>query len=368
MHTAPGGGKSFVGEFHNISVDKLAGGLPAQLDNRPSDKDHLANTEHTNSGHNVASVPGTALQRTLKNSIGCTGIGLHSGSDVNLMLRPAPSGTGIVFRRTDISGDAGDVLADVHNVVDAMLGTTIGNASGATVATIEHLMAALRGAGIDNLLIELDGPEIPIMDGSAAPFLFLIECTGTVAQNAPRRAIEVLKPVKVTDGNKSAEISPAPGFSLGFEIDFESATIGKQDMEIQLVNGNFKDILSRARTFGFTHEVEQLRALGLARGGSLDNAIVISSEGVLNEEGLRFNDEFVRHKILDSVGDLYLAGAPLIGHFHGVRSGHALNHMLLKKLLSDSSAWRYSIQTASSDRHISQTIVGHSMDVSAAIA
>lgn len=318
--------------------------------------------------HSVEAVPSQALQQTLKSPIGCTGIGLHNGADVNLMLRPAASGTGIIFRRTDISGDAADVLADVHNVVDAMLGTTIGNASGTTVATIEHLMAALRGAGIDNLIVELDGPEVPIMDGSAAPFLFLLECTGIVTQNAPRRAIEVLKPVEVIDGDKSVAISPAPGFSLGFEIDFDSATIGHQNLEVQLVNGNFKNMISRARTFGFTHEVEQLRALGLARGGSLDNAIVISSEGVLNEEGLRFNDEFVRHKILDSVGDLYLAGAPLIGHFHGVRSGHALNHKLLKKLLSDDSAWRYTIQTVAYGLHGNRGNADREMDVSAAIA
>ena len=207
-------------------------------------------------------------------------------------------------------------------------------------------MAAMHGTGIDNLLVELDGPEVPIMDGSAAPFIFLVECAGTVVQARPRRSIEVLKPVEVSDKDKRASLSPGPGFSLDFKIDFDSAAIGHQDAEVQLVNGNFKDQVSPARTFGFTHEIEQLRALGLARGGSLENAIVVSGDAVLNEEGLRFEDEFVRHKILDTIGDLYLAGAPIIGHFHGHRSGHALNHKLLRKLLADQSAWRFATHTS----------------------
>lgn len=290
--------------------------------------------------------PDQALQHTVKNPIGCAGIGLHGGNEVNMMLRPAGPDIGIVFRRTDVPGDISLVKADVHRVVDARMGTTIGNDAGTTVATIEHLMAALHGCGIDNLIVELDAGEVPIMDGSAAPFVFLLECAGLQVQQAPRRSIEVLETVEIVDGEKRAVISPRAGFSLGFEIDFDSPAIGRQDKEVRLVNGNFKDELSRARTFGFTHEIEQLRALGLARGGSLDNAIVVSGDHVLNDDGLRFEDEFVRHKILDSIGDLYLAGAPLIGHFQGYCSGHALNHAVLRKLLADTSAWHYTIQTS----------------------
>jgi UDP-3-O-[3-hydroxymyristoyl] N-acetylglucosamine deacetylase len=358
-HDAPGGGKKSVGGFKNFSAkfgilrDGSAVGA-AEL--------HAAKAS-------AETIPSHALQHTIRNQIGCSGVGLHSGADVNLMLHPAPVGTGIVFRRTDISGNSAEIVATVGNVVDAKLGTTIGNADGATVATIEHLMAALRGASVDNLVVELDGPEVPIMDGSAAPFLFLVECAGIEAQiGSPRRAIEVLKPIEVTDGEKRASIVPGPGFSLEFEIDFDSSVIGHQNLGVQLVNGNFKDIISRARTFGFTHEVEQLRALGLARGGSLENAIVISSDGVLNEEGLRFDNEFVRHKILDSIGDLYLAGAPIIGHFYGVRSGHALNHQLLTTLLADASAWRYSVQAATSDLHSHQQVPVDDIGTSVAVA
>ena len=258
-----------------------------------------------------------------------------------MCLHTADSGTGIIFRRTDVTDRDPVVAANWRNVVDVRMATTVANADGVRVATVEHLMAALAGCGIDNAVIEIDGAEVPIMDGSAAPFVFLIECAGTVTQNATRRAIRVLKPVTVGDNRKSIAVSPADDFSVSFEIDFEGALIARQELGVRLVNGVFKTDIARARTFGFDHEVAQLHAAGLARGGSLDNAIVVSGDTVLNGDGLRYDDEFVRHKILDCIGDMYLAGAPILGHVHGVRSGHALNHRLLAALLEDPSAWDY---------------------------
>lgn len=294
----------------------------------------------------VATIGGFARQQTLKNSVSCSGIGLHSGATVAMTLHPAPVDTGIVFRRTDPAGLGMEVQAHVDNVVDARLGTTIGDAEGRTMATIEHLMSALCGTGIDNALIDVDGPEVPVMDGSAAPFVFLIECAGIVRQDAPRRYIEVLKPIHVEGDDRRAALHPDNVFSLDFEIDFDSAAIGNQEMSVQLVNGTFKGEISRARTFGFAQEVDQLRKMGLARGGSLDNAVVVGDGIVLNEEGLRYGDEFVRHKILDSIGDLYLAGAPLHARFSGYRSGHALNHDLLRAMFADPTAWRYTTAPA----------------------
>lgn len=284
---------------------------------------------------------GEFLQHTLKSEIGCSGTGLHTGNTVSIVLKPAPENTGIVFRRTDEAGKNAEIEARVENVVEATLCTTLGNDEGIKIATVEHLLAALAGCRIDNVLVEVDGPEMPIMDGSAAPFVFLIECAGVVAQSKPRRVIEVLKRVAVSDNGREASLSPGHGFSVGFEIDFDSDAIGKQDKSVRLVNGTFKGEISRARTFGFAEEVDQLRKMGLARGGSLDNAVVVSGNEILNEEGLRYEDEFVRHKILDCVGDLYLAGAPISGHFQGFRSGHAMNHAIVRALFADPTAWRY---------------------------
>jgi len=266
-----------------------------------------------------------------------------------MTLLPAPAGTGIVFRRTDAAGKGLEVAAHVSNVVDDRLCSALGDGNGASVATVEHLMAALSGCRVDNLIVEVDGGELPIMDGSAAPFVFLIECAGIASQAAPRRAIEILKPICVEDGERRAELLPGIGFSVGFEIEFGSGAIGQQDMAVQLVNGTFKGELSRARTFGFVEEVDQLRAMGLALGGSLDNAVVVSGDRVLNEDGLRYKDEFVRHKILDCIGDLYLAGAPIIGQFKGRRSGHALNHSILRTMLADPSCWRYTLMPREAD-------------------
>src|SRR5574338_67906 len=266
----------------------------------------------------------STLQHTLKNAISCTGTGLHSGTKVTMTLCPAAPDTGILFRRTDAAACGVEIAARWDNVVDTHLNPTIGNADGVKVGTIEHLMAALSGCAVDNAIVEIDGPEIPIMDGSAAPFVFLIECAGTVEQDRPRRAIEIVKPGSVRDDRRMAVLTPGSGFSVSVEIDFDSALVARQKLEVKLVNGAFRSEVARARTFGFDHEVEQLRAMGLARGGSLDNAVVVSGDRILNADGLRYDDEFVRHKVLDSIGDLYLAGAVIIGHFHGIRCGHSL--------------------------------------------
>ena len=278
-------------------------------------------------------------QKTIKNKIRCTGVGLHSGKRVDMALIPAEPGSGIVFRRADCGGALVD--ARFENVSDTTLGTSLKNGDAVGVATVEHLMAALAGLGIDNLVVELDGPEVPIMDGSAAPFVFLAECAGIVEQHAPRIAIEVLKPVEVVDGERYAALTPSDGFSISCEISFDHPAIAGQSCYVELSNGAFKRELARARTFGFLTDIDQLRANGLALGGSLDNAVVLSDDAVLNDGGLRYADEFVRHKALDCVGDLYLAGGPIIGHVECVRSGHKTNHALLEALFADESAWRH---------------------------
>ncbi|HEY1721852.1 MAG TPA: UDP-3-O-acyl-N-acetylglucosamine deacetylase [Magnetospirillaceae bacterium] len=280
-------------------------------------------------------------QRTLKTSISCAGVGLHSGTRVTMTLHPAEPDTGIRFRRVDIAGGGAIVPALWSSVGDTRLNTCLKDDAGHQVRTVEHLMSALAGMGVDNALIDITGPEVPAMDGSAAPFLFLVECAGVVEQDASRRAIKVLRRVTVRDGEKVAELLPSTGFSLEVTIDFPVAAIRRQETTVVMSAGAFKNEISRARSFGFEQEVTALRAAGLALGGSLENAIVISSDGqrVLNEDGLRYEDEFVRHKILDAIGDLSLAGAPLIGHFRGVRCGHEMNNRLLRSLFADSTAW-----------------------------
>jgi UDP-3-O-[3-hydroxymyristoyl] N-acetylglucosamine deacetylase len=286
-------------------------------------------------------------QRTLKSSIACTGIGLHSGAKVTMVLHPADIDTGIQFRRTDLAGQGATVAARWSNVGDTRMNSSLVSESGAVIGTVEHLMSALSGMGVDNCQIDINGPEVPVMDGSAAPFLFLIECAGLIEQAAPRRAIRILKRVSVTDGERTASLAPAAALSLCFEIDFASTAIARQELSVTMSRSSFKADIARARTFGFEQEVTMLRAAGLARGGSLANAVVIDSTGtrVLNDDGLRYPDEFVRHKILDAVGDLYLAGAPILGHFHGIRSGHALTNTLLRTLFADTSAWTWTTQT-----------------------
>ena len=282
---------------------------------------------------------GTVAQRTLKGPINCTGVALHSGKKTSMTLCPADPDTGVVFKRIDVTDKDPLVPARWDRVVDTRLCSVIGNADGVSVGTIEHLMSALAGAGIDNCVIEIDGPEVPIMDGSAAPFLFLVECAGVAEQAAPRKAVRVLKTIRVEEHGKTVELSPADGFHVDFEIDFDSGAIGTQRLGVDMNDGAFRKEIARARTFGFMHEVEALWSMGLAKGGSLDNAVVVSGDRVLNEEGLRYDDEFVRHKILDAVGDLYLAGAPIMGAFAGVCSGHAANNKLLRALFADPEAW-----------------------------
>ena len=282
---------------------------------------------------------GVIKQKTLKTEIGCTGIALHSGRKTTLTLKPAEENSGIRICRTDLVNGAREIILNWANVVDTRLATTVGNDHGATISTVEHLMAALAGCEIDNVLIEVDGPEIPIMDGSAAPFVFLVECAGTVEQDARRTAIKILKPVTVGDDTRTLTVRPSKEFSLDFEIDFASSAIDRQERVFQRVGANFKSDIARARTFGFEQEVDALRNAGLALGGSLDNAVVVSGDKILNEGGLRYDDEFVRHKILDCIGDLYLAGGPVIGEVVASRSGHELNNELLRAVLADEDAW-----------------------------
>ena len=279
-----------------------------------------------------------AHQATLRAPIHCTGVGVHSGRTIRMHLCPAAPDSGILFRRTDVAPAAADIPADWRHVVDTTLCTAIGNAAGTTVGTIEHLMAALCALGIDNALVELDGPEVPIMDGSSAAFVFLIESAGVAVQAAPRRPIRVLQPVEVREGEAVARLEPADDSLFSLVIDFDSPVIGRQARDFALSADGFKRELADARTFGFLKDVEQLRRMGLARGGSLDNAIVVGEDGVLNADGLRFEDEFIRHKLLDAVGDLYLAGAPILGRFVGHRSGHAVNHRLVSALLAEAAA------------------------------
>lgn len=276
----------------------------------------------------------TLLQRTLKAPIHCNGIGLHSGTTVNMTLVPAEPDTGILFRRVDLKNGARDIPARFDTVIDTRLCTVIGNDHNGTVGTVEHLMAALAGCGVDNAVIELDGPEVPVMDGSSEPFIFLIECAGVVEQSAERRVVRVNRPVRVDRGEAYALLEPGRRFTMAMGIDFDSQAIGRQEIFLEVSDLTFKRELSRARTFGFLHEVEAMRAAGLGRGGSLDNAVVIDGDSILNEDGLRYDDEFVRHKALDCIGDLALAGAPILGHFKGRRTGHALNNLLLRELFS----------------------------------
>jgi len=290
-------------------------------------------------------------QQTLKTSISCAGVGVHTGAMVNMTFHPATPNTGIVFRRTDLSPEEGggvDIPALASSVGDTQLGTTIRAgqpyAETAYVATIEHVMAALAGCEIDNLIIEVDAAELPVMDGSSAPFVRLIECAGVEQQAAPRRYIKILRPVEIKGDQKLAVLEPFDGQAFEFEIDFESPVIGQQALAVELGSDSFKDDISEARTFGFVKDVEMLRSLGLARGSSLENTVAIEDDEILNEDGLRFDDEFVRHKTLDAIGDLYVLGAPVIGRYRGVRSGHALNNELVMALLASPDAFEFTTE------------------------
>ena len=275
-------------------------------------------------------------QRTIRHPIRCAGIGLHTGRRVRMRLVPAPEGHGVVFVRTDL-GEA--IPARPEHVVDTRLCTTIGRGK-ARVATVEHLLSALAGLGVDNVRIELDGPETPIMDGSAAPFVFLVQSAGIREQKAPKRVMRILRRVEVRDGDKLCRLEPADGFRVRFHLDYDHPLLKDRIAEIDLSRQSYAREVARARTFGFLHEIEALQKAGLARGGSLDNAVVLDRWRVINEGGLRYPDEFVRHKILDTIGDLALVGMPIVGAFTGVRSGHAMNHRLVSALLADPENYR----------------------------
>ncbi len=288
----------------------------------------------------------TPWQHTLARETQCEGVGVHSGAPVRLRLIPAPADHGIVFRRVDLPG-APELPARFDRVVDTSLCTCLGDGA-ARIATVEHLMAALAGQGVDNLVIEIDGAEVPVMDGSSAPFVALIAETGLELQRSPRRHVRVLRPVEVRRGNKFAALLPTQDdhLTIDLAIDFDSAVIGRQALTFALKGNAFSAELARARTFGFAHEVEAMRARGLGRGGSLENAVVIGDDGVLNPGGLRYDDEFVRHKALDALGDLYLAGAPILGRFLGERAGHMMHIEVLKALFADEANWTLTTSTA----------------------
>lgn len=280
-------------------------------------------------------------QRTLKNAVSVTGVGLHSGEKVTLGLRPAPVNTGIVYRRVDVK-PVEEIHARAELVHDTRLSTCL-EQNGVRVATIEHLMSALAGLGVDNAYVDLDSAEIPIMDGSAGTFVFLLQSAGIVEQSAAKKFIRIKKTVEVKQGDKWVRFEPHSGYKLTFTINFAHPVFinAKQYVTVDLGEESYVRDISRARTFGFMQDVEAMRAQGLGLGGSLDNAIVMDDYRVLNSDGLRFEDEFVKHKVLDAIGDLYLLGHPLIGAFSGFKSGHALNNALLRELLADEQAWEF---------------------------
>ncbi|MEQ9011008.1 MAG: UDP-3-O-acyl-N-acetylglucosamine deacetylase [Algiphilus sp.] len=279
-------------------------------------------------------------QRTLKNPIRASGVGLHSGRKVFLSMQPAAPDTGIIFRRIDLPG-APEIPAQAHLVTDTQLCTCLTNEDGHKIQTIEHLLSALSGMGVDNAIIELSAPEVPIMDGSAGPFVFLLQSAGVVEQAAPKQFLRVKRPVQVQEGDKLARLEPANGFRLSFGIEFDHPVVSgtRQHVTVDFSSTAFVREVARARTFGFMQDVEFMRARNLALGGSLENAVVLDEFRVLNRDGLRYDDEFVRHKILDAVGDLYLVGHSILGAYSAFKSGHDLNNKLARKLLEDEGAW-----------------------------
>jgi|WP_298126063.1 UDP-3-O-[3-hydroxymyristoyl] N-acetylglucosamine deacetylase len=280
-----------------------------------------------------------AQQRTLKNVIRATGVGLHSGEKVYMTLRPAPVNTGIVFRRVDLEPVV-EIPASAGLVTETTLCTGL-TCEGAKVQTVEHLMSAMAGLGVDNAYVELSSAELPIMDGSAGPFVFLIQSAGIAEQDAPKRFIRITRPIEVTEGDKVARFEPYDGFKLGFTVKFDHPMIptSQSRAEVDFSTGAYIKEVARARTFGFMRDLEYMRERNLGLGGSMDNAIVLDEFRVLNEDGLRYTDEFVRHKILDAIGDLYLAGHPILGAYEGFKSGHALNNKLVRALLAETTAW-----------------------------
>jgi len=280
-------------------------------------------------------------QRTLKKAISATGVGLHNGEKVTLTLRPAAADTGIVFKRVDLP-QPNEISATPNAVHDTRLCSAL-EANGARVATVEHIMSALAGLGVDNVYIEVDASEIPIMDGSSGPFVYLLQEAGIVEQAAPKKFIRVKKTVEVIDGDKWVRFEPYHGFKIDFTINFNHPVFENSGSQVKIdfAEDSYIKEISRARTFGFMHEVEYLRSNGLARGGSLDNAIVLDEYRVINADGLRYDDEFAKHKVLDAIGDLYMLGHPILGAFYAYKSGHALNNQLLRALMQDETAWEY---------------------------
>jgi UDP-3-O-[3-hydroxymyristoyl] N-acetylglucosamine deacetylase len=289
-------------------------------------------------------------QKTLKNVIRATGIGVHTGNKIYLTLRPAPIDSGIIFRRVDFPEPV-EIKACPENVGDTSLSTTL-QKDGVTISTVEHLLSALSGLGIDNVYVDVSAPEVPIMDGSAGPFVFLVQSAGIAEQDAPKRFIRIKRKIEVTDGDKSARLEPYDGFRMDFSIDFSHPIFrGKvQEATFDFSTTSYVKEVSRARTFGFLRDAEKLRSMNLALGASMDNTVVLDDYRVLNEDGLRYEDEFVKHKMLDAIGDLYLLGKNVIGSFVGHKSGHSLNNMLLKELLANQDAWEIvtfeSVETA----------------------
>lgn len=281
------------------------------------------------------------MQHTVQKTVTLSGVGLHSGAETILRVKPAEVSAGLSFVRVDVADKDNVIPARWDHVVDTKLCTVVGNKDGVTVGTIEHLMAALAACGVDNAVIELDGPEVPIMDGSSAPFIEAILDAGLKTQAAPRRAIKILKEVSVRDGDKVAVLKPGVGSKYKIEIDFSHREIGRQSAEVDMFHGDFIESISEARTFGFLHEVNALRAMGLALGGSLENAIVLDKDSIMNPEGLRAPNEFARHKVLDAVGDIYIAGGPIVGVFEASKPGHNMNNLVLRELFSrpDSYVW-----------------------------
>jgi UDP-3-O-[3-hydroxymyristoyl] N-acetylglucosamine deacetylase len=280
-----------------------------------------------------------ARQTTLAGEILLRGTGVHSGAPVSVVLCPADGDTGIRFLLSNGDGDGTEIVADQHSVTGVTLCTVLGDGNGASIATVEHILAALRGLGVDNALIEIDSAEVPIMDGSAVRFVEAIDEVGLTELESPRRFLKVLKPIRVEENGAFGELTPYNGFHLDVEIDFDTTLIGTQRIELDVNPGSFRRELARARTFGFMKDVERLWAAGLALGASLDNTVAIGDDRIINREGLRYRDEFVRHKALDAVGDLALAGAPILGAYQSRRGGHRLNTLVLKALFADADAW-----------------------------
>lgn len=299
----------------------------------------MVNAQHSNleNGYRL----GMLKQRTLKKAISATGVGLHNGEKVTLTLRPAAPDTGIVFKRVDLP-QPNEIVATPGVVHDTRMCSAL-ESNGARVATVEHVMSALAGLGVDNVYVEIDASEIPIMDGSSGPFVFLLQEAGIVEQTAAKKFIRIKKTVEVKEGDKWVRFEPYHGFKIDFTIDFNHPVFehSGNNVKIDFAADSYIKEISRARTFGFMHEVEYLRSNGLARGGSLDNAIVLDEYRVLNADGLRYDDEFVKHKVLDAIGDLYMLGHPILGAFYAYKSGHALNNQLLRALMQDETAWEF---------------------------